>query len=334
MKLVLVICDGMADEPVESLGNKTPLEAATTPTMDRLASGGKTGLVSTIPDGKYPGSEVGIMTILGYEPHQLPWGRGALEATGLDITMRPDEVAMRYQLNHPEEFSHDDLAKRVSAGEIYRLSDTAGLCIVPCDYSECSSNSLVKFWSQDRIRSFPPFAETHSTDGADTDSVAIVGAVPLLKGIAKGIGADWIKPEGATGDLSTDYSAKARAAIKALESHDTVILHIEACDWASHHQDPEAKVKAIENIDKEVIAPLLNHLKELNDSDQPDSTSKLFSIAVMSDHPSLCSTGQHTSGLSPLLYFNPHIIPDSTTRFSEKEAKKGDLKSVKEIYER
>ncbi|MDE6340020.1 MAG: hypothetical protein K2K97_09580, partial [Muribaculaceae bacterium] len=258
MKQVVVICDGMADEPLDILGGKTPLEAADTPAMDQLAQMGRTGSLRTIPDGKYPGSEVGIMTILGYAPQQLPWGRGALEAIGLDIALNPDEFAMRYILKSPEEFNHDDLAKQISAGKTHPLSDTTGLCIVPYTYSDCITNRFVRFWSRDRLRSFPTFAEIHSSHFNTPHPAAIVGAVPLLKGIAIAVGADWIKPDGATGDLSTDYRAKGLAAIKALDSHDIVIVHIEACDWASHHKDPMAKVKAIENIDKHIIYPLIN----------------------------------------------------------------------------
>ncbi|MDE6071984.1 MAG: hypothetical protein K2G53_05470, partial [Muribaculaceae bacterium] len=192
----------------------------------------------------------------------------------------------------------------------------------------------VKFWSADRLRSLPSFADIHSKHFNRLDTAVIIGAVPLLKGIAETIGAEWIKPEGATGDLSTDYKAKAEAALDAIKHSDIVILHIEACDWASHHRDPMAKMQAIESIDKEILNPLLNYLHGLYESDRPESTHNLFNIAVMSDHPSLCSTGNHTSGLSPLLFFHPHLIPDNTQCFSEREAAKGWVKSINEIYER
>ncbi|MDE6338651.1 MAG: hypothetical protein K2K97_02550, partial [Muribaculaceae bacterium] len=64
------------------------------------------------------------------------------------------------------------------------------------------------------------------------------------------------------------------------------------------------------------------------------SAKEEFSIAVMSDHPSVSTTGEHTSGLSPFLYFNPRRVADTTQCFSEREAIKGDLKSIEEIWQR
>ena len=67
MKYVIVLGDGMADEPVDELGGVTPLEAADTPVMDRLAREGRTGRFTTVPQGFHPGSEVAKMTVIGYD---------------------------------------------------------------------------------------------------------------------------------------------------------------------------------------------------------------------------------------------------------------------------
>ena len=99
MKRVIVICDGMADELVSSLGGKTPLEYAHTPALDMLAGMGRCGSLQTVPEGFYPGSEVAILTILGYEPSSLPAGRGPLEASGLGIAIPEGYTAMRYQID-------------------------------------------------------------------------------------------------------------------------------------------------------------------------------------------------------------------------------------------
>ena len=68
MKYVLVLGDGMADEPIESLGGRTPLEYAHTPVMDELASKGEIGIVHTIPKGMKPGSDTANLSVLGYDP--------------------------------------------------------------------------------------------------------------------------------------------------------------------------------------------------------------------------------------------------------------------------
>ncbi|HLF18539.1 MAG TPA: cofactor-independent phosphoglycerate mutase [Candidatus Omnitrophota bacterium] len=98
MKYIVIVPDGMADHPVEALGNKTPLEAARTTNMDYLASRGMTGLVQTIPLGMYPGSDVGNMAILGYDPKEYHTGRAPIEAANQNLILEDDEVAFRCNL--------------------------------------------------------------------------------------------------------------------------------------------------------------------------------------------------------------------------------------------
>ena len=98
MKYIIVLGDGMADEPIESLGNRTPLQFARTPNMDRLAKQGNTGLLATVPAGINPGSETANLSVLGYDPVHVLEGRGALEAASMGIDILPGEMAMRCNL--------------------------------------------------------------------------------------------------------------------------------------------------------------------------------------------------------------------------------------------
>ncbi|MDO8730387.1 MAG: cofactor-independent phosphoglycerate mutase [Candidatus Omnitrophota bacterium] len=98
MKTFVLVLDGMADEPVEQLEGKTPLEAAKTPHMDRLAREGKIGLARTIPKGFTPASDVGNLAILGYDPKKYYCGRGPLEAANLGIELAEGDVAFRCNL--------------------------------------------------------------------------------------------------------------------------------------------------------------------------------------------------------------------------------------------
>lgn len=98
MKYIVIVPDGMADQPVDELGGKTPLEAARTTNMDYLAQHGSTGLIQTIPDQMKPGSDIGNMALLGYDPKKCHTGRAPLEAANLDITLEADEVAFRCNL--------------------------------------------------------------------------------------------------------------------------------------------------------------------------------------------------------------------------------------------
>lgn len=114
MKYIVILADGMADEPVKEFGNKTPLEAAHTPNMDYMAGHGMAGLVKTIPDGVHPGSDIGNMAILGYDPTIYHTGRAPLEAANMNIVLGPDEVAFRCNLIT----THEGAMKDYSAGHI------------------------------------------------------------------------------------------------------------------------------------------------------------------------------------------------------------------------
>ena len=95
MKYVIVLGDGMADEPIEALGGKTPLEYATTPTMDRLSKLSEVGMVHTIPDGMKPGSDTANLSVIGYDPKIYYSGRSPLEALSIGVPMTETDIAIR-----------------------------------------------------------------------------------------------------------------------------------------------------------------------------------------------------------------------------------------------
>lgn len=98
MKYVVVLGDGMADEPIEGLGGKTPLEYAETPVMDALAAQGEIGMVSTIPEGMAPGSDTANLSVLGYNPRKYYTGRSPLEALSIGVDMKDTDVVYRCNL--------------------------------------------------------------------------------------------------------------------------------------------------------------------------------------------------------------------------------------------
>ena len=98
MKYVILLGDGMADEPLEELGGKTPLEQARTPHMDELAGQGTLGLIDTIPEGFAPGSDVANLSVLGYDPRAFFTGRGPLEAASMGVSLGPEDIAFRCNL--------------------------------------------------------------------------------------------------------------------------------------------------------------------------------------------------------------------------------------------
>lgn len=98
MKYLVMLCDGMADYPIDALGGKTPLEAAETPVMDKLAETAEVGLVKTVADGMKPGSDVANLSVLGYDPMVYYTGRSPLEAGSIGIDMKKTDVSLRCNL--------------------------------------------------------------------------------------------------------------------------------------------------------------------------------------------------------------------------------------------
>jgi len=120
MKYIVVLGDGMADEPLAELGGKTPLEYAQTPNMDRMAREGACGMLRTIPDGFEAGSDIANMAVLGYAPEKYYTGRGPLEALSMGVDLAMDDVAYRCNLVTVEENTMVDF----SAGHISSAEGT------------------------------------------------------------------------------------------------------------------------------------------------------------------------------------------------------------------
>lgn len=349
-KRVLLVPDGMADEPQAALGGRTPLEAAATPAMDGLARGGVVGLVRTVPDGMPPGSDVANLAVLGYDPAAVFSGRSPLEAASIGVELGPRDVA--YRLNFvtvADGLMKDNTAGHISTDEArgciealqaalgsdafefytgvsYRhLLVWRGGAMVPCtpphdildqpvtghlpgeaagDASPAAAElaalqaradgvlasvrpaTSAWFWGEGTAPRMPRFKDRYNLSGA------VVGAVDLVRGIGRLAGLDVIDVPGATGDLETDYGAKARAAIAALADHDLVWVHVEAPDEAGHMGDLREKVRAIERVDAEVLAPILQS------AEHP-------AALVLPDHLTPLSTRTHAAGPVPFVISEP-----------------------------
>lgn len=95
MKYIVILGDGMADEPIDALGGKSPLACAETPVMDELASKGEMGMVQNVPAGMAPGSDVANLSVLGYDPAVCYSGRSPLEALSVGVAMEPTDIVLR-----------------------------------------------------------------------------------------------------------------------------------------------------------------------------------------------------------------------------------------------
>ncbi|MCL5058760.1 MAG: cofactor-independent phosphoglycerate mutase [Actinobacteria bacterium] len=147
----------------------------------------------------------------------------------------------------------------------------------------------VWFWGQGRAPSIPAFREKYSLSGA------VISAVDLIKGIGKCAGMDVIEVEGATGNIHTNFAGKANAAVEAFrKGADLVYLHIEAPDEAGHQGDTGLKVKAIEEIDRQVLGPLLSGMEEFG----------RFRLMLLPDHPTPLAVMTHTSDPVPFVIYD------------------------------
>ena len=120
-KYVVVLGDGMADEPIEALNGKTPIEYAETPALDRLSKQAQIGLVHTIPEGMKPGSDTANLSVLGYDPKKYYSGRSPLEALSIGVPMKDTDIALRCNivtLSEEEEVFEEKTIIDHSSGEI------------------------------------------------------------------------------------------------------------------------------------------------------------------------------------------------------------------------
>ena len=386
MKHIIILGDGMADWPVESLGGKTLLQYAETPYMDMLARMGQTGMLKTVPDGFHPGSEVANSSILGYDQHEVYEGRGPLEAASIGVELEPGDMAIRCNLICIE----GDKIKNHSCG---RLETEEGDVLIRY-LQEHLGNELIHFytgvqyrhllvikggnknlictpphdvpgqpWRPLMVKAATPEAQPTAdlindlilrsqqllanhplniqrmAEGKDpANSIwpwaggyrphmiplterfpqikrgAVITAVDLIRGIGTLAGLRVIDVEGATGLYDTNYEGKAQAAIDALRTDDFVYLHIEASDEAGHDGDLELKLQTIENLDRRVVRPIYEAVK---DWDEP------VCIAVLPDHPTPIAHRTHTNEPIPFLIYAPGIEPDTVQTFDEVTCKDG-----------
>ena len=382
-KAIVFLADGMADEPVEALGGKTPLEAVDTPCMDSIARNGASGTFLTLPEGFPTSSDAANMSVLGYDLASFYPGRGPIEAVSQGIKLGPDDIAWRCNLVTVEggilrDYSAghiskerakafmDALAERFNSDKVTFYSGVSyrNLLVLhgaefsaDVDYFKPDSSQdlpvselrlkvkspaaqhTVEFveklmaeaaaflaehplnqeggvpanwiwpWSPGHKPSFPGFSGKYAGRSA-----AVITAVDVISGIAKCAGMDVIPVPGATGYLDTNYAGKAEAAIRAIEDHDFVYVHLEAIDECSHEGDLSLKMRAISDFENKVVRPVM-----------PALEGRDLTFAILPDHPVPLHLRAHTRTPVPVAICGPHIVPDSVQRYSEKDAPGGSL---------
>ena len=162
-------------------------------------------------------------------------------------------------------------------------------------------------WGHGKAPTVAPFERVYGKRGA------MISAVDLVRGVGALLGWHRIDVPGATGYLDTDYAAKGRAAAAAAADFDVVCVHVEAPDEASHEGRADAKVAALEEIDRHVVGPLLAALPDYGD----------FRLLVEPDHRTTLATRAHAHGPVPFAACGTGISPDAGTRYDEPTAAGG-----------
>jgi 2,3-bisphosphoglycerate-independent phosphoglycerate mutase len=164
-------------------------------------------------------------------------------------------------------------------------------------------------WGLGSMPRLTPFAEQYGAAGA------MITAVDLLRGLAVLLGWRRIDVPGATGYTDTDYAGKGRYAIEALREVDLVCVHVEATDEASHEGDVAAKVEALEQIDRHIVAPISEALDRYSE----------YRLLVSPDHPTPLRTKTHSHGFVPFAIAGTGIQPDGANTFDDPTGDKSDL---------
>lgn len=162
-------------------------------------------------------------------------------------------------------------------------------------------------WGQGKMPSMQTFKAKYGIDGA------VISAVDLIKGLGAFAGLEVIEVPGATGYLDTDYLAKARYALKALEKKDFVFIHVEAPDEAGHEGMLNEKIKAIEDLDEKVVGTMLQGMKKFGD----------FRVMVLPDHPTPLCMKTHARDPVPYAIYDSRQDGRTGKTFDEKSLDSG-----------
>jgi 2,3-bisphosphoglycerate-independent phosphoglycerate mutase len=164
--------------------------------------------------------------------------------------------------------------------------------------------TAVWMWGQGTAARLPGLGARFGVSGA------VITAVDLVRGLGRATGMDVIEVDGATGDVDTNYAGKGEAAAAALDTHEVVFVHVEAPDEASHRGERDNKIRAIEDIDREVLSRVRRAADARRDA----------RVLVMPDHLTPLAIRTHAHGAVPYVLYGPQIAPSGAARATERAA--------------
>lgn len=302
MSRVLVILDGAA-EPVWPW--PSTLEEAQMPALDALCDRGLVARVATTPAGLSPGSEVGIPTLLGAAPSG-PVDRGRIEAAAAEVDVPPDAGVWRLDLHHA------DGRRAVTAEAMLLEPDLAGR-LPDHDVLHLKGHRFLAVGARrPALRRLAGMSIDIWDDGQELEpvldrSTVVIAAPGAAAGCGRLLGAEVVTPRGATGDVGSDLRAKTRAALAALRTAETVVVHVGGADEAAHHRDRIGKRAMLEAADADVIRPLARAVADRGGI-----------LAVTSDHATCVETGRHHAEPVPLVLAGRGVARSGAVRLHER----------------
>ncbi|MBT3354156.1 MAG: cofactor-independent phosphoglycerate mutase [Candidatus Scalindua sp.] len=264
-------------------------------------------LIMSILNEKLAGRDVKFYAGTSYRNIMIYSGSDAIEAKCIPPH---DIIGKSITKNLPKGKGSEILFELMR--DSFHLLENHEVNAVRTDLGENPAN-MIWLWGQGKRPTLTPFEELYGISGA------VITGVDLLRGLATYIGWNIIEVPGATAYLDTDYDAKAQYAIEALETHDLVLVHIEAPDEAGHEGNTHEKIRAIENIDKKIVGPVLDALNKYDD----------FRILVLPDHYTPISKRTHTSDPVPFAIYGSNSENKSNLAFSELNAGQTGVKVKK-----
>ncbi len=214
----------------------------------------------------------------------------------------PHDIVEQPYAEHLPEGPGQEMLRKLMLGSALLL-EPHDVNAVRVDHHENPAN-MTWLWGSGKAPTIPLFEDQFGKTGA------VITAVDLVKGTGTYLGFDVIEVDGATGYLDTNYRGKAEAAIEAADTHDLVVVHVEAPDEAGHQGSVDAKLRAIEDIDEKVLGPILDALLDQTD----------FRVLVTPDHPTPISKRTHVAEPVPFAMCGTGVRPVHELPFSEKSA--------------
>jgi 2,3-bisphosphoglycerate-independent phosphoglycerate mutase len=333
MKYLVLIANGLTDRPIAEKENKTPLQLADTPNLDRMVQEGFSGSVQTIPENCQVGNEISYLSLLGYDPEKCDIGPAYFGALAIGLNLKDGEIPLccdfvTLQASHNDMVMKDYTAGHLSCEEsknyLNALQNKISDCAVkfypglgPHNIMVMHSKPFTKILTPpneligEGIRKFMPVDDQfkdliyiinqaqiilhnhpvnkkrklESLDSANSiwlwgngkkgilhpfekkygKSGSVISASLIFQGIGKAANMNVVLVEGATGFAETNFNNKVKAAIHELQTQDIVYLNIAGIEEVSLKGNIDDKILTIEDIDSNVIEPLLKEFSKNND---------------------------------------------------------------------